>query len=146
MRNTKAFSLIELLVVVAILGALMAVGVVSYNGYTASAKKSAAQNTMQQIGLMQTEYYSISGGYYTDASCPPTEESSQLINEDLFDADTNESVIGGEGYQFCTIAEGEGGYEIRACKWECEGTGDSKTCACADGTTLTLDAKGQDNF
>ena len=40
MMNRKAFTLIELLVVVAIIGILAAVGVVAYNGYTASAKKA----------------------------------------------------------------------------------------------------------
>ena len=45
----KAFTLIELLVVVAIIGILAAVGVVAYNGYTASAK---AANTKSNHKLV----------------------------------------------------------------------------------------------
>ena len=43
-KNFKAFTLIELLVVVAIIGILAAVGVVAYNGYTASAKKAVIKD------------------------------------------------------------------------------------------------------
>ena len=47
-KNSKGFTLIELLVVVAIIGILAAVGVVAYNGYTASAKKNAVKTMHAQ--------------------------------------------------------------------------------------------------
>ena len=49
LNGHKAFTLIELLVVVAIIGILAAVGVVAYNGYTASAKANSVKTNFSLI-------------------------------------------------------------------------------------------------
>ena len=60
LKNKNGFTLIELLVVVAIIGILAAVGVVAYNGYTASAKKTVTEQNhkmmVKQFTILVTEY------------------------------------------------------------------------------------------
>ena len=59
-KNSKGFTLIELLVVVAIIGILAAVGVVAYNGYTASAKKNAVKTMhAQTLKYVSAEYKNV---------------------------------------------------------------------------------------
>ena len=84
---TSGFTLIELLVVVAILGVIASIGVVAYGSYKVTAKRNSAENTMLQISLAQTEYYSDNSSHYTTDStsnCDADLVSNGKIKTNLF--------------------------------------------------------------
>ena len=113
--KSSGFSLVELLVVVAIVGILSAVGTISYQAYVKSAKRSSAQNIVQQTALAQTEEYSNSGSYIVnealadgatledlnDADCRADSGSSNIIERDLFSGDN--IITDKIGFEICII-------------------------------------------
>ena len=82
------------MVVVAILGILSAVGIVSYNGYVTSAERNSAQNLMQQISLGQSEFFSDNGNFYsvTENTCNPDEDVTlSAIYQNLLGSSSTDS-------------------------------------------------------
>ncbi len=103
-RSSFGFSLIELLVVVAILGVLSSIGVLAYNGYVSGTKKKSAENIMQQIALAQQEEYSSYGSYFSNSDVCD-QSTTEEIGTNLFDS---AGYIDRDriGYDFCALSSG----------------------------------------
>ena len=69
-----------IIVVVAILGIIAAIGIVSYNGYIKSAKINSVKNALQQASLGQTEFFTDNGIYYpttaVESPCSADEDTT----------------------------------------------------------------------
>lgn len=88
----KGFTLIELIIVVAIIGILAVIGVPQYLGYVSDAEASQAQNNLRSIYLAQQGYYRKNNEYYFTGTLPS--DSASIINTNLFAG--KEVVINGE--------------------------------------------------
>ena len=79
-----AFTLMELMIVVVLIGILSSIGIVMFGDTKESAKKKVAEVSTSSIHLAQQEYISSNGNYYyTSGGC--SSSTTQQIITDLFD-------------------------------------------------------------
>ena len=81
-RNKKGFTLIELMIVVAIIGILAAVAIPAYSGYTKRARMSEITNAMGAIGTAAVEQFQATGRYAgcSDATGP---ELAAIVGDNI---------------------------------------------------------------
>lgn len=113
------FTLIELVMVIAIVGILMAIAIPSYNSSTTKARRTDGQTALMDVMVRQERFYTENNTYTTDLGDLPAQETSP------------------EGYY--TISADDCGTGIDSCVILTATPGDAQE---SDGE-LTLNSRGQ---
>lgn len=66
----KAFSLIEIMVVIVIISILTSLAAVSYRSYIVKARRTAVQEELMGLQQKMEEYYSLNHTYASGKACP----------------------------------------------------------------------------
>lgn len=109
----RGFSLIELLIVIAIILVIVTIAVPQYNKQMMSAHETAAIQAIQTIHAVETQYYSQFGRYAVSLAelGPPASGAAGPAAADLISKDLTEGKK--SGYVF-TVAATPTGYSVSA--------------------------------
>lgn len=77
--NKKGFSLIELLIVLAILGILATIAIPTFLGQKKKAAHSEAKSNLESLRLLEEQYFAENGCYYR-AGNPPVCTNQNFLN------------------------------------------------------------------
>lgn len=79
-RRQKGFTLIELMIVVAIIGILAAIAIPQFNSYRRKAQDSAAKSALKNLATAQENYYATNNSYTSDSSKMPGWTSGENVD------------------------------------------------------------------
>ena len=83
-RLKAGFTLLELLITVAIIGILAGVGIPAYNGYITSASEGVAQSNLRAISVMESNYFSDTNLWLPSSPATLAVSTAAEINTNLF--------------------------------------------------------------
>lgn len=96
----QGITLIELLIVVAIVGILSAIAYPAYQGYVENSRRTVAQGELLELAQWMERQYTVAGAYPTDtASLPPSNLTETGNNNPLYYTATIAAGAAGTNYQ-----------------------------------------------
>jgi type IV pilus assembly protein PilE len=75
-HNNRGFTLVELVMVIAIVGILMAIAIPSYNNSTTKARRVDGQTALMDVMVRQERFYTENNTYTTDLANLPAQAAS----------------------------------------------------------------------
>ncbi|MGE0372408.1 MAG: type IV pilin protein [Gammaproteobacteria bacterium] len=75
-NGNRGFTLIELVMVIAIVGILMAIAIPSYNNSTTKARRADGQTALMDVMVRQERFYTENNTYTTNLAALPAQAAS----------------------------------------------------------------------
>lgn len=107
--SSKGFSLLELVVVVAIIGILSAIGIPTYRGYLQKGRDTDAQMALRSISAAQERFKLVYGVYCGPATTPICNSNQAIVTNLLSNVNINTKY-----YNFSVTSNGSVGFVARA--------------------------------
>ncbi len=110
-RNSRGFTLMELMVVIVIVAILAAVAVPLYVNYVKDAQRTEAKGAIGAVITAEQTYFQVHGEYTPDTFVPNPKPGDQKLNCDLTDALNNWSIVvtNADPTGFTVVANGKAG-------------------------------------
>ena len=75
--NTTGFTLLELMIVLAILGIISAIAIPAYTGYIKEGRKSECRNEIAAITIAESQFFLENNAYFTGTGASGLQTASQ---------------------------------------------------------------------